>query len=79
MFFAKMARSAAVLALAFGVIRLLTGAYVASIEPQEARLAAAARYIGSKSSGQAIDQGIYTILFALALGTLASIALKRSE
>lgn len=79
MFFAKLARSIAALALVFGVIRLLTGVYVASIEPQEARQAAAARYIGSKSSGQAIDQGTYAIIFAVALGTLASIARKRSE
>lgn len=79
MFFAKMAHGVAVLALAFGVIRLLTGAYVASIEPLEARQAAAARYIGSKSSGEAIDQGVYIILFAVTLGTLASIARKRSD
>ena len=36
---------------------------------------AAARYVGP-SPGRAIDQGIYTILFAIALGTLAKISFQ---
>lgn len=79
MFFTKLARIVATLALVFGLLRVLMGGYVALIEPKEARDAAAARYIGSKSSGQAIDQGIYVILIAVALGTLTDIARKRSE
>lgn len=79
MFFPKLARIVAGLALVFGLFRVLVGFYVANIEPLEAREAARVRYIGSKSTGQAIDQGVYTILFAVTLGTLASIARKRSE
>lgn len=79
MFFVKVARLIAGLALVLGVFRLGIGLYVASIEPKEAREAARARYIGSKSSGQAIDQGIYVILFAATLGTLTAIARKRSD
>lgn len=78
MFFPNLAHILAVLALVFGVFRLSIGFYVASIEPIEAREAARARYIGSRSTGQAIDQGMYVILFATALGTLAAIARKRS-
>lgn len=78
MFFAKLARIVAALALGFGLLRALIGFYVASIEPKEAREYARARYIGSQSAGQAIDQGIYTIIFAVTLGTLAGIARKRS-
>ena len=79
MFFAKIAKAIATLALIFGLWRVGIGVYVASIEPFAARDAARARYIGSKSSGQAIDQGIYMIAFAAALGTMASMALKRKE
>ncbi|MBR0827059.1 hypothetical protein JQ596_16075 [Bradyrhizobium manausense] len=74
MFFSKLARILAILALVFGLLRVLTGFVVAGIEPTEVREAARARYIGSKSSGQAIDSGIYAILFAVALGTLAEIS-----
>ncbi|WP_069877231.1 hypothetical protein [Bosea sp. BIWAKO-01] len=82
MFFTKLARFLAGLALVFGLLRVLMGFGVATIEPKEAREAATARYIGSKTAGQAIDQGIYTILLAAALGTLAEIGFslrKRSE
>jgi hypothetical protein len=74
MFFSKSARILAILAIAFGLLRVLIGFGVANIEPTEEREFARARYIGSKSPGQAIDQGIYTILFAIALGTLAEIS-----
>lgn len=77
--FAKLAHAIAVLALVFGLFRLGIGVFVVSIEPQEAREAARIAYIGRKTTGQAIDQGLYTVLFAVVLGTLASIARKRSE
>jgi len=79
MFFTKLARIIAILALAFGIARVSIGFYVAFIEPKEAREAAGARYIGSKSSGEAIDQGIYIILFAVALGKLAESVRKRTD
>lgn len=79
MFFAKLARFIAVLILAFGLIRTGIGIYVANIEPMDAREAARARYIGNKSSGQAIDRGIYTILFAVALGTVAGLVIRRNK
>lgn len=77
--FVKLAHVTAVLALIFGLWRAGIGIYVASIEPLEAREAARAAYIGSKTTGQAIDQGLYTFLFAVTLGTLAAIARKRAE
>jgi hypothetical protein len=38
-------------------------------------------YLGSKTSGQAIDRGIYYILFAIAVGVLSEISqsLSRNE
>jgi len=82
MFFTKSARILAVLALVFGLLRVVMGFSIAWIEPGEAREAARARYIGSKSTGEVIDKGIYTILVAVALGTLAEVGVslrKRSE
>jgi len=41
-----------------------------------------ARYLAGATTGQAIDDGTYTILFGIALGTLAEISFsprKRSE
>jgi hypothetical protein len=77
MFFSKSARILAVAAIVFGLLlRILMGFTVAGIEPKEEREFARARYIGSKSTGQAIDQGIYTILFAIALGTLAEMSFQ---
>ena len=74
MFFSKSARVVAILAVVFGLFRVLMGFTVAGIEPKEAREDVRAHYFGSKSTGQAIDHGIYTILFAIALGTLAEIS-----
>lgn len=79
MFYPKLAEIVAALLLLFGFFGVGMGFYVSSMEPFEARQAASARYLGSKSSGQAIDQGLYMIAAASALGTLASIARKRSE
>jgi len=70
MFFSKSARILAILAFVFGLLSILNGLLVLGIEPKEARVL----YLGSKSPGQVIDRGIYTILFAVALGTLAEIS-----
>jgi len=82
MFFTKSARILAVLALGFGLLRVMMGFSIAWTEPAEAREAARARYIGGKSTGEVIDKGIYTIFFAVVLGTLAEVSVslrKRSE
>ena len=42
----------------------------------EAREAARMAYIGRKTTGEAIDQGLFTFLFAVTLGTLVAIARK---
>lgn len=79
MFYPKLAEIFAALLLLFGIWGVGMGFYISSIEPFEARQAASASYLSRKSSGQAIDQGIYMIAAASALGTLAAIARKRSE
>jgi ABC-type amino acid transport system permease subunit len=72
MFFTWVGTIAAWVALVFGALRIATGLYVAfnrntpDFEPS--------RYLGSGTSGHAIDQGIMVILFAIALGTLTEIS-----
>ena len=71
MFFTWFGTIVAWLALAFGGMRVGLGFYVAS--NLENPSFDASRYL-SGTSGQAIDQGIYVILFAIALGTLTEIS-----
>jgi hypothetical protein len=75
MFFTKAARIIAIVAIVLGLLRVLVGNYVAFHKP-EGRDLVQSRYLGSSTSGQAIDQGIYIILFAMALGTLAEISFQ---
>jgi hypothetical protein len=73
MFFSKLARLFAIAAFALGLSQALLGLSISTgaLEPYEV---VRARFLGSKSPGQAIDWGIYTILVAVALGTLAEIS-----
>ncbi len=77
--FTKLARILAILALAYGVTGLGIGIYVGSIEPKEERDVATARYIGRKTSGEAIDKAIYVIFLAVGLGAITEIGRKRPE
>ncbi|MBY5973680.1 hypothetical protein KUV28_15080 [Ferrimonas balearica] len=66
------------LALALGVLRTAMGFFVASIDDPASRTAAASRYLGSATSGEAIDQGIKIFVFGLALGILVKIGRSMS-
>lgn len=70
MFFAHLTRIVAVLCLVFGLAQVVLGVLIANgtIGPYDVALA---RYTNASSSGEVIDQGVYTIIFALVLGTLA--------
>jgi hypothetical protein len=61
------------LALIFGALRLGAGLYVASVDDPEARAGLAARYLGSASSSEAIDQGLMVTVFGVVLGILVKI------
>lgn len=77
MWIAKLAKIAAVLILVLGASQVAIGLLIATetIGPYDEALA---RYLpGKASTGEAIDRGIYMLLFGLALGTLAEIALKK--
>jgi hypothetical protein len=72
MFFTRMTWVAAFAALVFGVLQILIGVGIAQgiIGPIEDVVS---RY-SLTSTGAQIDQGVYKILFAIALGTLAEIS-----
>jgi len=71
MSFTKLGRALAVLAILFGVLRIAMAVMVLfSGDP----VGAASAFLGSKSTGQAIDQGIYTIVFGILVGVLTDIS-----
>ena len=64
----------------FGCVRIGMGWWVATsfIEP-DAYAAATARYIGSGTTGDAIDRGLVWILVGVVVGLLAHIAGRRHK
>jgi len=74
MFFSYLARIVAILGLLFGLLRVVVGFTIAreALGPYAESLA---RYApGYSSSGEVMDKGFLTILFAIAIGTLAEIS-----
>jgi hypothetical protein len=65
----------AIVVLFWGVIRLSMGLYVATVF--EGSQSATARYLGSGTSGEAIDQGIYRIIFAVLLLIIVRLVRKK--
>ena len=68
MFFTQAGRVVAWLAFIFGALRVVMGFAFAG------NGAAAARYLGSGTTGEAIDQGLLTMVFAIGLGILSEIS-----
>lgn len=67
------------LAMIFGILRVAMGFFVAFIDDPAQRAAAASRYLGSGTSGDAIDRGIELFIFGLVLGILVNIGRSLSE
>jgi hypothetical protein len=70
MIFSKLARLIAVVAFVLGLLTLAFGIYAAAgfMGPDDL-----VRYLGSATAAKRIEMGIYEILFAMVLGTLAEI------
>lgn len=66
------------LSMALGVLRVAMGFFVASVDDPASRAGAASRYLGSATSGEAIDQGVKLFLFGLVLGILVKIGRSMS-
>ena len=73
-FFVWLGNVVAWLGLIFGGFRLGIGIYIAAQNDAAVRTAMSVRYLGSSSSGEAIDQAIPVIAAAVALGVLVKIA-----
>ncbi len=74
MFFTRLARIVAFIALVLGAGRIATAIAIANgaLGPE-----ALARYLpGSTSPGEAIDKGAYAVILAIALGTLTEISAR---
>ena len=77
MFFAKVGTLLAWVGFIIGLLMTGIGFYVASIPDADMRLAATRRYIGSGSSGDAIDRGIVVVVVSVGLGVLCKLAKRR--
>ena len=69
-FYIKASRVLAPLIIVFGVTSLLMGLGVATgviVEPEPGR------YLGSHTSGQVIDRGIYRIIVGIVIGAIGEI------
>ncbi|MEP3671586.1 MAG: hypothetical protein ABJM86_01415 [Hyphomicrobiales bacterium] len=77
MFFVKLGKFAAWAILVVGILKFATGFIIATIsDTPETRIAISKRYLGSQTTGEAIDQGLMIILIAIVLGLLVKIAQK---
>jgi hypothetical protein len=77
-FFSHVARVIAVLALVFGIVQVLLGLSIAN-EWMGLSAADLGRYTTTATTGELINRGIYLILGAVALGTLAEIGLANRK
>jgi hypothetical protein len=73
--FSYLARLLAILGVVVGVLRILLGISIAREWLAPYREALVLYAPNATSSGEIIDKGIYTILIAVALGTLAEIGI----
>lgn len=69
MIFTKVGRVIAWLAVAFGGLRIALGFGLAGGSAE-----AAQRYLGSATTGEAIDQGLMLVVFGIAIGILTDIS-----
>jgi hypothetical protein len=70
LFFCKTAKIIGGIGVALGLLRCAMGVFVAF---SNTPAAASARYLGSKTSGQVIDQGIYWVAVAVVIGAIGEI------
>jgi len=73
MFFTRLGTILAWLALFFGALRVALGIVIASTAEGVGPVFSP-RYLGSKSTGEAIDQGLMMVVFAVSLGIIVEIS-----
>ena len=72
MFYTKIAKFISAIILLLGIFRIAMGIVVVTSETPKL---AAARYLGSGTSGEAIDKGFLYIFIAITLGVLVEISI----
>ena len=71
MFYTKIARIVSYIMLTFGIIRFSMGLSIATGIVVESE---PGRYLGTATSGEAMDKGLFYILIAITLGVLVEIS-----
>ena len=76
MFFTRIGRGLAVLAMIFGILKVVMGFAIASgaISLASGKSALSRYFPGYSSTGELIDAGLYMVIFSFALGILTEIS-----
>ena len=75
MFFTKIGTLLAYIGMVLGVLRVASGIFIASgALSNEINISAAKRYLGTSTTGEAIDGGLVLIALSVALGILCEIS-----
>ena len=78
MMFTRLGTIIAYIGLGLGILRVAMGFFIAAMFDDAASYAAASRrYLGSASTGEAIDSGVFYIVVSIALGVLCEISKSR--
>lgn len=80
MFFTRIGKVIAHLIFWLGLLRVAMGLFVAfGTTDVESNRAAASHYLAAATSGEAINEGVMYVLFAVALGVLCEVSSKRHK
>jgi len=71
MMYTKLASFIVGLALILGILNIFIGVFIITSDMSAVDVV---RYLGNKTTGQLIDRGAYTIIFAITLGVLTEIS-----
>ena len=66
-------------AVVVGLLRIAMGFFVATAFTGEDYIAASRRYLGSSTSGEAIDEGIVLFVIGIAFGLLVRVAKNKTS
>ena len=78
MIFTRLGAIIAYIGLGMGILRVAMGIFIATMfDDANSYAAASKRYLGSASTGEAIDTGVFYIVVSVALGVLCEISKNR--
>lgn len=78
MIFTRLGTIIAYVGLGLGILRVAMGFFIATVfNDADSYVAASKRYLGSASTGEAIDSGVFYIVVSVALGVVCEISKSR--